>query len=317
MSDKTDALYTRMTETILVRMREAKAGDWSKPWLPAAGQLQRSAKTGKPYKGVNQWWLMTVAAERGYESGQWATYKDWEALGKQVSKKPKDWPKDLDYGTPGVKWGSFEKKDRKTGEKLRDEDGNVVLGWYERTFTLFAAEQTEGYVPEPKPERPQLERDAQADAYIKACNVAVRFQEGDRACYSPMADSITMPTPEQFHNSEGFYSTYLHELTHATGHESRANRQEEKRGNVFGNEGYAREELVAEIGACFAMAGLGMIAEPRPDHAQYLASWIQRLEDDKKEIYKAAKLAQRAVEWMDDQQETVPSEWADTRETVQ
>ena len=67
----------------------------------------------------------------------------------------------------------------------------------------------------------------------------------------------------------------------------------------FGNEAYAFEELVAEIGAAFLCAALGISNEPRPDHAQYIQSWLKVLKGDSKAIFTAASAASKAVAYLD------------------
>src|SRR3546814_7844008 len=59
-------------------------------------------------------------------------------------------------------------------------------------------------------------------------------------------------------------------------------------------EDYAREELVAELGAAFVSATIGIKLHDREDHAAYLASWLQALRNDKRCIFTAARLAQDA-----------------------
>src|SRR5439155_13649688 len=121
---------------------------------------------------------------------------------------------------------------------------------------------------------------------------------GDRAYYTPGSDRIAVPTFDAFTSASGYYSTVGHELTHWTGHRSRLDRDLTGR---FGSEGYAAEELVAELGSAFAMARLALEAEPRADHAHYLASWAQLLRHDNRAIFTAASRAQAACDYLFDQ----------------
>jgi antirestriction protein ArdC len=66
----------------------------------------------------------------------------------------------------------------------------------------------------------------------------------------------------------------------------------------WGDEGYAREELVAELGSAFLCADLGITPEVREDHAAYIATWLKVLKDDKRLIFSAASHAQRAVDFL-------------------
>ncbi len=118
---------------------------------------------------------------------------------------------------------------------------------------------------------------------------------GDRAFYSPTRDLIQLPPAEAFTNAESYAATKAHELIHWTGHPSRTEREFGKR---FGDSAYAREELVAELGAAFLCAALGITPEPREDHAAYLNHWLQVLKEDKRAIFSAAAHAQRAVDYL-------------------
>jgi antirestriction protein ArdC len=115
---------------------------------------------------------------------------------------------------------------------------------------------------------------------------------GDRAFYSPGFDRLQMPPFETFRDAESYYGTLLHELT-----ETRLNRDFGRK--KWGDEAYAIEELVAELGAAFLCADLGLAAEPRADHASYIANWQKVLKDDRRAIFTAASHAQRAADFLD------------------
>ena len=92
-----------------------------------------------------------------------------------------------------------------------------------------------------------------------------------------------------------YYSTLAHEFTHWTATAGRCNRDLGKR---FGDNAYAAEELIAELGAAFTCAHLGLSTEPREDHAQYIQSWLEVLKGDNKAIFTAASKAQQATDWL-------------------
>jgi len=122
----------------------------------------------------------------------------------------------------------------------------------------------------------------------------------------PRTDEVYIPDDWRFFDTptssrqEAFYSTIFHELTHATGHKSRLDRDMSGR---FGDAGYAYEELVAELGAAFCCARLGITNEPRLDHAQYIKSWHRALKNEKRFIFKASAEAQKATDWLIQKQE--------------
>ncbi|MBS0412596.1 MAG: antirestriction protein, partial [Proteobacteria bacterium] len=101
---------------------------------------------------------------------------------------------------------------------------------------------------------------------------------------------------ECFRDAESYYATLAHECTHWTRHPTRLDRDFGRK--RWGDEGYAREELVAELGAAFLCADLGLALEPREDHAAYLASWLQVLKGDRRFIFAAAAHAQRAADFL-------------------
>jgi len=145
-----------------------------------------------------------------------------------------------------------------------------------------------------------------AEAYVSNSGASITFG-GDVACYSPVADKIKCPTPDQFDSTESYYGVLLHELVHWTGHKTRCNRDLL---NSFGSEDYAKEELVAELGAAFLCSDLGITPEPRQDHAGYLASWLKVLKSDKKFIVRAATKAQAAIDHLNGLQANQSSEAA-------
>ena len=104
-----------------------------------------------------------------------------------------------------------------------------------------------------------------------------------------------MPTSEAFQDAVAYYATLAHEVTHATGHASRCARDLKGR---FGEDAYAAEKLVAELGTAFICADLALAPEPRSDHAAYVASWLKLLRGDKRATLTAAAKAQAAADWM-------------------
>src|SRR5439155_9518281 len=118
---------------------------------------------------------------------------------------------------------------------------------------------------------------------------------GNRAYYSPSSDHIQMPPFQAFTEGPAYYSTLAHEHTHWTGKADRCDRQLGKR---FGDNAYAAEELIAELGAAFVCAHLGLSTEPREDHAKYIQSWLKVLRSDKRAIFTAASKAQQAADYL-------------------
>ena len=169
-------------------------------------------------------------------------------------------------------------------------------------------EQIEGlpthFYAQPTNPLPLSDRLAQADQFVTATGVTIRHG-GNQAYYSPAADHIQLPPFEAFKDKESYYATVLHELTHATRHATRLDRDLGRQ--RFGDAGYAREELVAELGAAFLCTDLGITPEIREDHADYIGHWLKVLAEDKHAIFQAAAHAQRAADYLQGLQPTAPS----------
>src|SRR5262249_27407690 len=168
-----------------------------------------------------------------------------------------------------------------------------------RAYTASNADQVEGLPPHFTPTAPAViapeERIATAEAFFAATKADIRHA-GTRAYYALEPDYVQMPPFVAFRDKESYYSTLAHEVTHWTRHPSRLARDFDRK--TWGDEGYAREELVAEIGAAFLCADLGLTLTPREDHAAYIASWLTVLKNDKRAIFQAAAHAQRAADFL-------------------
>lgn len=285
--DKTHAdVYTRITNQILEAM-ENGAGNWQMPWHSESGTMRPvNALSGKPYRGVNVLALWCAADEAGYSSDKWATYKQWAESGAQVRKGEKS--------STIVFWKIGDTEE--SAEADSDENGPRRI--IARGYNVFNAEQVEGYQAPVLPPRPEIQRIQEADDFFSALKADIRHG-GGRAFYRPATDNIQMPPFEVFRNAVAYYATLAHETTHWTGAKTRLDRDLKGR---FGDESYAAEELVAELGAAFLCADLGLANEPRPDHAAYVANWIKVLKGDKRAIFTAAAKAQQAVDFAHDLQ---------------
>lgn len=282
--------HTRITERILADL-EAGVRPWLKPWSieRLAGRVTRPLRaTGEPYRGINVVLLWMEAVACGYASSTWLTYRQAQALGGQVRKGEK--------GAPVVYYGTSSKTrtDEQSGEER--EDGFRFL----KSYTVFNTEQVEG-LPEGFAQggeclpRSDIERIAEAEAWFARLPAEVRHG-GDRAFYTIGEDRIQMPPFEAFDDAYGYYTTRGHETVHWTRHPSRLDRSFGRK--AWGDEGYAREELCAELGATFLAADLGLAIEPRADHAAYIGSWVQVLKNDRRAIVQAAAHAERAVAFL-------------------
>ena len=258
--------FTEALATKLIAAMETADGNWTRGWV-ASGGLPRNVATGKTYSGGNA--LMLMLLDR---SSHWATYKQWAALGGQVRKGEK---------SATILVPIFKK----------DDDGESKMVGF-RTASVFSADQQDGWTPPALPSGADI--DANAEAFFAAQGVTTTFG-GDRACYSPIEDRIYMPLREAFTDTGAFYGTLAHEHAHATGHDSRLGRA---LSGKFGSNEYQLEELTAEMTSAFCLAHLGLSAEPRPDHALYLKSWVKALHGSPKAAWTAAGAATTAFSYL-------------------
>jgi antirestriction protein ArdC len=217
-------------------------------------------------------------------TNEWGTYKQWSEKDAQVRKGEK--------GTHIIFYKSLKKESVIEGAK------DIVVPMM-RNYTVFNASQVDGYevvTPEPKGLGEKMD-----DIEMFIGNTDAKFFSGSSAYYSTKEDKICMPDLEMFCGTdtssdiECYYSTLLHELTHWSGAKHRLDRDLK---NKFGSKDYAKEELVAELGATFLGIELGIHNEPRPDHAKYLNSWMTVLKEDPSALFKASTLASKAVTYL-------------------
>lgn len=282
-------IYQQVTDKILAQL-ESGVVPWVKPWQDAQpnGGRPYNAISGKPYRGINTALLFAPQ----FSSNAWMTFKQAKEIGANVRKGEKG--SMIVFFKP---WTVADKNDPEGKERTIP-----IL----RSFHVFNIEQIENlpakFQPAKVDPKPEFERLQHAEMLLAQ---AIITHGGDRAFYRPSTDSITLPQPGQFNSQADYYAAALHELTHWTGHPSRCNREFGKR---FGDTAYAREELVAEMGAAFLCGIVGIDAKLQ--HVAYLQSWIEVLKADKRAIVMAASAAQKAADYVTRQQEESAEELA-------
>lgn len=288
MTQKPD-IYTRVTNKIIADLEK---GDltWMKPWNTdhLDGRVTKPLRSnGDAYQGMNVLMLWAAAVDRGFTSNIWMTYRQAKELGGQVQKGS--------TGEPVVYANSFRKDEERYDEDAGQWQSVEIERRFLKTYTVFNTEQIEGLPPHfyarPEPVNPEISRDAELEAFFGQQGADLRHG-GSQAYYAIKPDYVQMPHFETFRDSESYYATLAHEMVHWTRHPSRLDREFGRK--QWGDEGYAREELVAEIGAAFLCAELGITPETREDHAAYIESWLTVLKNDKRAIFAAAAHAQRA-----------------------
>ena len=275
-----------VAEKLIEHLKQGTA-PWQLPWDPGqpGANMPYNPTTGKRYQGINALQLMS----EGHDDQRWMTYKQASALDAQVRKGEK--------GTQIQYWKFTEEQGR------TDADGRPVFGangepltatvTLERPkvflATVFNAAQIDG-LPLPQPPKQHawtaIER---AEEILQASGAEIISNAHDRAFYRPATDSIHLPEKKRFPSADNYYATALHELGHWTGHPSRLDRDLV---HPFGSEGYAREELRAEVASMILGDELGVGHDP-DQHTAYVGSWIKVLQDDPLEIFRAAADAEK------------------------
>jgi antirestriction protein ArdC len=285
-------IHNHITQSIIAAI-ESGPGEFRLPWHRSSGNIVRpkNALTKNAYRGVNIVALWAQADLAGFQSGLWGTFKQWNELGASVRK-----------GSKAAYVVFYKEIEIDSADASSDSEPETRL--FAKATPVFAAEQVEGFELPAPPLPAQIDPVARlqaVEAFVAASGADIAHG-GSRAFYSPSQDTIQMPLREAFIGSptstptEAYYATLLHELTHWTAPKTRCDRELGKR---FGDQAYAAEELVAELGAAFLCAELGVTNEARPDHAQYLASWLELMKSDTRAIFTAASQASRAVQFLE------------------
>lgn len=263
-------LYQETTAAIIEQL-EAGAIPWVKSW-DTGDYFPHNAISRRAYSGINVLILMLKAHARGYPSPRWLTFKQALAAGGCVRKGEKG------TGIIFVKAMTFH-------EDGKDPRRSTML----RAFSVFNAAQIDGLpAPEPTPELPP----SNVDEFVVKTGARV-FIGPNEPCYVPSLDQVMMPPRVSFHGDEHYHATLLHELCHWSGAKHRLDRDMTGR---FGTQSYAAEELVAELGAAFLCAHLGVKGELR--HAGYIGNWLQLLRSDPKAIFTASAKASQAADYL-------------------
>lgn len=271
-------IYEEVTEQIIAALENGQSAGDGPGWIgQGSSGMPYNLVSGRQYSGINVLMLWAAGMKHGYASGAWLTYKQAQGLGGSVRKGEK--------ATHIVYFQTLEVKDKVTGD---DKSIPMLKG-----YCVFNADQCDG-LPIAKSERVAFDPLQAAEDVLLASGAKI-IEGGVKAFFMPSADEIHMPDRDRFTKRETFYSVALHELTHWTGGETRLARSLKNR---FGDEAYAMEELIAEIGSAFACADLGLVPETMPDHVSYVASWLRMLKSDKKAIFTAASAASKAHQFI-------------------
>ena len=275
-------VYDVITDRILEKL-EAGTVPWHKPWKGGDAGMPRNLKSMRAYRGINVF-LLSCA---GYGSPHWLTFRQAAQLGGSVRKGEK--------GFPVVFW----KWPEKAGDNPGRDDRVQARGPLLRYYTVFNVAQSDGIDDPDAGDVP-----TRTFCPIEACERVVAtmpdpprrvFGEA-RAYYRPSEDLVNLPPAELFDSDEELYSTLFHELVHSTGHSKRLSRPSVTDAVLFGSHAYSKEELVAEMGAAFLCGHAGIETATLDNSAAYIASWLDKLKNDKCLVVHAAAAAQKAAD---------------------
>jgi antirestriction protein ArdC len=282
-------VYSKITDRIIADLEQG-VRPWMRPWSAehAAGKITRPLRhNGIPYNGINVVMLWSASVTKGYSCPLWLTFKQALELGGNVRKS--------EHGELVVYANRITRTE--TDEKGAEIEREIP---FLKGYTVFNAEQCEGLpaqytAPAEPPALSPLQRIEAADRFFAATGADIRHG-GTRAYYAEGPDYVQMPPFETFRDAESHAATLAHELTHWTKNDKRLARD---MGRIhWGDEGYAREELVAELGSAFLCADLAITPEIREDHAAYIGHWLTALKNEKRLIFTAAAHAQRAADYL-------------------
>jgi len=278
----------------LTHLMKTEGTNWKKGWTSniARFDIPKKISDGKSYHGFNIINLAMEAEDNGYESNLWGTANAWKKKGYYVKKH--ETAHHVFFNAP------IEVVDRDFGVitdsgELKDVKKKI---WYFQPYPVFNASQIQDYPIVKKTEEKKVSKVTvlkDVENYVSKTKANIKFG-GGRAFFSPSGDFIKMPKVEDFHDTESYYGTLLHELVHWTGSDKRLKRDFS---GGFGSDAYAMEELVAETGSAILSTLLGISPTVRSDHAQYLNGWIEQLDKKPEQVMKAITKATQAIDFLD------------------
>ena len=280
----------------LIDLMEAGTNPWQREWTAASAVPHMNLTTKQPYKGSNPALLELQMQMRGSSLPLWIP----GGQGKARGWRPKKGSKACCICMPMTI----------TKDKLDDQGQPIITNGETETTTsmffaykggIFNATDMEGDGLQDEidkalalnPQRKEPERLRQAEDILSKYELQP-IHEGYRAYYSPTRDQIVLPERRNFLSSEGYYATLAHEMVHSTGHASRLHREGIVNFDGFGTDNYAKEELIAELGAFLVCTRLSIASKPE-NHASYLKSWITRLKEQPNFLLTAFSAAKNAA----------------------
>ena len=287
-----------ITKSIVESLKSGGIPPWRRPWgtSPNSG-FPTNTVSGRRYSGVNVLLLRLAAMRHGFTSKFWATFNQWRELGGKVMRRPEN----VESGCWGQSIVFFTKVTKTEVDPITGDEEKTSFPLL-KTYCVFNVDQVEGehldhlrVKEESLPVNPAFVNYEPAEETIRASGADIRIGS-DQALYNRTSDFIVCPPKHRFKEEKGYYATIFHEMAHWTGHECRLNRVQHSR---FGDQSYAEEELIAEIGSCFTLAALGVPqSDDLTNQKSYVANWLEALSKDSRFIFRAASAASKAADFI-------------------
>ncbi len=289
--------YQVVTDRLITVIEDTKELPWRRPWrkgvLALAGVNHVS---GNAYRGINAFMTALFTELAGYDSNEWVTFRQAKEKGGQVRRGEK--------GLPIVYFNFQEKNLEMDNVKTGEKENHKVKIPFARYSTVFNLSQVDGIeyksISTTEEEKFDHKPIAVAEEQLAAFNGVPKIvhDQDNRAFYKPSTDTINIPELNEFRTAEGYYSTLFHELIHSTGHRDRLNRRSLTDSHGFGDHEYSKEELIAEMGACFLNSDAGIFDQNLMESAAYLQGWLKALKENPAWLVQSANAAQKAVDFL-------------------
>ena len=275
-------LYQEVTDRIIASI-EAGTAPWQRGWAELAELgLPMNGQSSRQYNGINSVLLFLTSQERGHSDNRFFTFKQVNELGAKVRKGEKSTP---------VYFFKLLQASERDGVAAKSTGDTPRMIPFLTEYRVFNAQQVEGIEPINVPERQWTPIQA-VEQVIERLKPRIEHR-GNRAFYSPSQDYIQMPHQGSFSSAAEYSGTLLHEISHWSGNATRLARQF----GVWGSDEYAREEIRADLASCLLAAEIGVPMQLE-NNAAYIGSFVKRLKEDKFEIFRAAKDAQRICDYL-------------------
>jgi len=293
----------------LISLMEHGTNPWRRPWDPRGGGQQANLFSGRRYHGANPALLLLGMQLRGSVLPWWCGFGEARARGlvpRRGSRgvpilRPLRIPPAAEAAPEAAGASTAKGPGPSTTSGTGGEEPAPAARIHYRPVVVFNALDLQGEGLEAllasrrragrQGARPEPERLEAAEAVLARWSVPVAHG-GDHAAYLPHADRITMPLRQDFHTASAYAATLAHECIHSTGHPSRLARD---LSGSFGSDPYAREELVAELGAVLIGERLA-IGSDTANHAAYLSHWVELLRSQPALLYDVLAEASRAAD---------------------